>query len=75
MVRLWCQRKRTDLAKFSFGQNTIIGSSATRTLHKQTNDVLFNLLDSHDTKRLRSDTKNLDQYFAQLAVLDRKSVV
>ena len=27
MVRLWCQRKRTDLAKFSFGQNTIIGSS------------------------------------------------
>ncbi|MFQ7714887.1 MAG: hypothetical protein ACLRI8_12320 [Agathobacter rectalis] len=22
-----------------------------------------------DTKRLRSDTKNLDQYFAQLAVL------
>lgn len=36
MVRLWCQRKRTDLAKFSFGQNTIIGSSATRTLHKNT---------------------------------------
>ena len=35
MVRLWCQRKRTDLAKFSFGQNTIIGSSATRTLHKK----------------------------------------
>ena len=36
---------------------------------QQTNDVLFNLLDSHDTKRLRSDIKNLDQYFAQLAVL------
>ena len=35
MVRLWSQRKRTDLAKFSFGQNTIIGSSATRTLHKK----------------------------------------
>ena len=35
MVRLWCQRKRTDLAKFSFGQNTIIGGSATRTLHKK----------------------------------------
>ena len=35
----------------------------------QTNDVLFNLLDSHDTKRLRSDVKNLDEYFAQLAVL------
>ena len=36
---------------------------------QQTNDVLFNLLDSHDTKRLRTDTKNLDEYFAQLAVL------
>lgn len=39
------------------------------TYMQQTNDVLFNLLDSHDTKRLRSDTKNLDEYFAQLAVL------
>ena len=28
MVRLWSQRKRTDLTKFSFGQNTIIGSVA-----------------------------------------------
>ncbi len=36
---------------------------------QQTNDVLFNLLDSHDTKRLRSDVKNLDEYFAQLVVL------
>ena len=36
---------------------------------QQTNDVLFNLLDSHDTKRLRTDTKNLDEYFSQLAVL------
>lgn len=36
---------------------------------QQTNDVLFNLLDSHDTKRLRSDVKSLDEYFAQLAVL------
>lgn len=36
---------------------------------QQTNDVLFNLLDSHDTKRLRSDVKNLDEYFQQLAVL------
>lgn len=35
---------------------------------QQTNDVLFNLLDSHDTKRLRSDVKNLDEYFAQIAV-------
>lgn len=36
---------------------------------QQTNDVLFNLLDSHDTKRLRSDVKSLDEYFAQIAVL------
>ena len=36
---------------------------------QQTNDVLFNLLDSHDTKRLRSDVKSLDEYFQQLAVL------
>lgn len=36
---------------------------------QQTNDVLFNLLDSHDTKRLRTDVKNLDEYFQQLAVL------
>ena len=36
---------------------------------QQTNDVLFNLLDSHDTKRLRSDVKNLDEYFQQLAAL------
>lgn len=39
------------------------------TYMQQTNDVLFNLLDSHDTKRLRSDVKNLDEYFAQIAVL------
>lgn len=36
---------------------------------QQTNDVLFNLLDSHDTKRLRSDVKNLDEYFQQIAAL------
>lgn len=36
---------------------------------QQTNDVLFNLLDSHDTKRLRSGVRNLDEYFQQLAVL------
>lgn len=36
---------------------------------QQMNDVLFNLLDSHDTKRLRSDVRNLDEYFQQLAVL------
>ncbi len=36
---------------------------------QQTNDVMFNLLDSHDTKRLRSEVKNLDEYFQQLCVL------
>lgn len=36
---------------------------------QQTNDVLLNLLDSHDTIRLRSLVKSLDEYFAQLAVL------
>lgn len=36
---------------------------------QQTNDVLFNLLDSHDTKRLRSCVRNLDEFFQQLAVL------
>lgn len=36
---------------------------------QQTNDVLLNLLDSHDTMRLRSLVKSLDEYFAQLAVL------
>ena len=34
---------------------------------QQTNDVLFNLLDSHDTKRLRSDVKNLDEYYSNTA--------
>lgn len=36
---------------------------------QQTNDVLFNLLDSHDTKRLRSEVNTLDEFFQQLALL------
>lgn len=36
---------------------------------QQTNDVLFNLLDSHDTKRLRSSVRNLDEFYQQLAAL------
>ena len=40
----------------------------TRYMH-QTNDVLFNLLDSHDTKRLRSEVNSLDEFFQQLALL------
>lgn len=36
---------------------------------RQTNEVLFNLLDSHDTNRLMDQTKDLDVFFQQLAVL------
>ncbi|RDU22387.1 glycoside hydrolase family 13 protein [Anaerosacchariphilus polymeriproducens] len=36
---------------------------------QQTNDVLFNLLDSHDTKRLRSEVHSIDEFYQQLATL------
>lgn len=36
---------------------------------QQMGDVMFNLLDSHDTKRLWSDVENPDVFFQQLAVL------
>lgn len=36
---------------------------------QQTNDVLFNMLDSHDTVRLRRITKNLDEYDCLLGLL------
>jgi glycosidase len=36
---------------------------------QQTNDVLFNLLDSHDTRRLRNEVSTLDEFFQQLALL------
>lgn len=36
---------------------------------QQTNDVLFNLLDSHDTIRLMSHTKNLDDFYQQVVLL------
>ena len=36
---------------------------------QQTNDVLFNLLDSHDTARLRFEVNSLDEFYQQLAVL------
>lgn len=36
---------------------------------QQTNDVLFNLLDSHDTERLRHKIKNKDQIYQQLVLL------
>lgn len=36
---------------------------------QQNNDVLFNLLDSHDTERLISRVKDLNVFYQQLAVL------
>lgn len=36
---------------------------------QQNNDVLFNLLDSHDTERLISRVKDIDVFYQQLAVL------
>lgn len=36
---------------------------------RQTNQILFNLLDSHDTDRLRSRSGNLDIFYQQLTVL------
>lgn len=36
---------------------------------QQTNDVLFNLLDSHDTIRLRSSVRSLAEFYQQLCVL------
>jgi glycosidase len=36
---------------------------------QQTNDVLFNLLDSHDTNRLIDKVKDIDVFYQQLAVL------
>lgn len=36
---------------------------------QQINDVLFNLLDSHDTNRLMDKVKDLDVFYQQLAVL------
>lgn len=36
---------------------------------QQNNNVIFNLLDSHDTKRLMSRCRNLDEFYQQLAVL------
>ena len=39
------------------------------TYMQQTNDVLFNLLDSHDTNRLMDKAGNLDTFYQQLVVL------
>lgn len=36
---------------------------------KQTNRVLFNLLDSHDTERLSTRTKTIGRFYQQLALL------
>jgi glycosidase len=39
------------------------------TYMQQINNTLYNLLDSHDTKRLRSNVNNLDEFFQQLCLL------
>lgn len=39
------------------------------TYMQQTNDVLFNLLDSHDTNRLMDKAGDIDVFYQQLAVL------
>lgn len=36
---------------------------------QQTNSILFNLLDSHDTRRLITTLKSIDKFYQQLAVL------
>ena len=36
---------------------------------QQNNNVMFNLLDSHDTQRLMSRFDNLDMFYQQLAIL------
>ena len=36
---------------------------------QQSNNVLFNLLDSHDTERLMNRFRDLDIFYQQLAVL------
>lgn len=37
--------------------------------YKQTNRVLFNMLDSHDTERLIYRTKSIEKFYQQLAIL------
>lgn len=54
--------KTKDDFEFAINQNN------TRYMH-QTEEVLFNLLDSHDTNRLMDQTKDVDVFFQQLAVL------
>lgn len=36
---------------------------------RQTNDILFNMLDSHDTVRLITKLNNIDKFYQQMAVL------
>jgi len=53
-----------DKAQFEYGVN-----KSFTTYMQQCNDVLFNLLDSHDTNRLMDKVKDIDVFFQQLAVL------
>lgn len=59
----WIYQDRT-----SFDFECAINQSFTMYM-QQTNDVLFNLLDSHDTNRLMNKVGDLDVFYQQLAVL------
>ncbi len=63
ILNFWLQ---TDMDKINFEHN--VNNCFTRYM-QQTNDVLFNLLDSHDTKRLASTLSNEDQFYQALTLL------
>ena len=63
MKDFWLEKKSTN-DDFEMTVNRLF----TRYMN-QTNDVMFNMLDSHDTKRLRSQVRNEGEFYQLLAVL------
>ena len=64
---VWDRPILTDSGGFQ-----VFSLSGLRDVYKrqqQCNNVLFNLLDSHDTERLMNRLKNLNVFYQQLAVL------
>lgn len=61
--RYWGDKKMSS-DEFEYSMNEVF----TRYM-EQTNDVLFNLLDSHDTDRLINRVKDINQFYQELAVL------
>ena len=53
-----------DKRQFEYGVN-----QSFTTYMQQTNDVLFNLLDSHDTNRLMDKVRDIDIFYQQLVIL------